>query len=81
MPITTVTSEKYKYVLKHTYENGVVKWEGRYYVKFDNEIDGYRKGTIVSAGRHDDEKSAAMAVDLKLIRHGREPINILKKKE
>lgn len=80
MACVTTTSETYKYVLKHEYSNGVVKWEARYYVKFDNEIEGYKKSAIVSAGQHDTEKEAAVAVDMKLIRYGREPINVLKRK-
>lgn len=80
MACVTTTSEKYKYVLKHEYENGAVRWEGRHYVKFDNEVDGYKKSSIISTGHFDTEKEAAKSVDLRLIRYGREPINVLKRK-
>jgi hypothetical protein len=58
-------SSKYKYVIKVEGDRGVIRW--------DACVLGYRK-------YHESEKDAAKWVDLKLIRKGKEPVNILVRK-
>jgi hypothetical protein len=61
----------FKYVHKNTYKNGQIRYESRF--------------KIISTGRHwgaifNTEKEAAIAVDIKLIEIGKNPVNVLIRK-
>jgi hypothetical protein len=61
-----IRSSEYKYVSRVTRPTGGPKWRAK--------PTGVSWGTL-----HDTEREAALQVDRWLIRHGKEPVNILKK--
>lgn len=62
---TKTAPSEYKYVVKE-FKNGKEKFRLRM--------------TGVSAKRYNTEREAALAADMQLLKQGREPVNILKRK-
>lgn len=56
-------------VTKHTFQKGNVKYSAK-----------IQRKAFCGTSYHDTEREAAKWVDLKLIEHGYEPVNILKRK-
>ncbi|MFW5847522.1 MAG: hypothetical protein ACOCVF_01200 [bacterium] len=58
-------SKKYKYVCKYQDPKGRIFWQGK----------RYSNGKMVES-----ERKAAINVDIQLLNHGKQPINVLKRR-
>ncbi len=63
------SSEKYKYVALYMTAAGKERWKAN-----------FERGAGRTSKVYDTEREAAMAIDMRLIEDGMEPINILKRK-